>query len=246
MEGFEMIPEHTTPQKEIQALFDCQDEKQACLELTSSYQGMLLRQEIQPVAIDQQRAVFLALDPCTCAGLEGCVHLHSACLSKPVRARVKDLSPRSGMFSLSDFSYVEGGWQERLHERVRTKKPTHVTMRYKENRFRASLLDISLSGIGLMVGISGDPEIDFQPNCSVCIDFQTTPGYKWEKLGGAIHYQQKASRLIVRLGIRLYPKLEQARLLEKYMKFRLDEIKQELDQASFNSRISSGVEYQYF
>ncbi len=241
-----MIPAHTSPQEEIQALFDCQEEEQARLELTSSYQGMMLRQEIKPVAIDHQRAVFLALDPCTCGSLEGCVHLHSTCLSKPVRARIKDLSPRSGMFSLTEFSYVEGGWQERLHERVQTKKPAYVTMRYKEDRFRASLLDISLNGMGLLVGISGDPEINFKSNCSVCIDFEAAPGFKWEKLGGAIHYQQKKSRLIVRLGIRLYPKLEQARQLEKYINIRKAEIKQDLDEASFNSRISTGVEYQYF
>jgi hypothetical protein len=80
----------------------------------------------------------------------------------------------------------------------------------------------------------------------VCVDFEASPGFKWEKLGGAIHYQQKASRLIVRLGIRLYPKLEQARQLEKYVKIRMREIKHELDEASFNSRISTGVEYQYF
>jgi hypothetical protein len=241
-----MIPAHTSPQEEIQALFDCQEEEQARLELTSSYQGMMLRQEIKPVAIDHQRAVFLALDPCTCGALEGCVHLHSTCLSRPVKARIKDLSPRSGMFSLTEFSYVEGSWQERLYERVQTKKPAYVTMRYKEDRFRASLLDISLNGMGLLVGISGDPAINFQPNCSVCIDFETSPGFKWEKLGGAIHYQQKKSRLVFRLGIRLYPKLEQARQLEKYINIRKAEIKQELDEASFHSRISTGVEYQYF
>ena len=61
-----MIPAHTSPQEEIQALFDCQEEEQARLELTSSYQGMMLRQEIKPVAIDHQRAVFLAIDPSTC------------------------------------------------------------------------------------------------------------------------------------------------------------------------------------
>ena len=241
-----MIPAHTSLQEEIQALFDCQDQQQTRLELTSSYQGMVLRQEVKPVAIDQHRAVFLALDPCTCAGLEGCVHLHSTCLSKPVKARVKDLSPRSGMFSLVDFSFADSGWQERLHERVQTKQPTYVTMRYKEDRFRASLLDISVSGMGLLVGISGNPEIKFQPNCSVCIDFEASPGFKWEKLGGAVHYEKKASRLIVRLGIRLYPKLEQARQLERYVKSRLQEIRQELDEASFNARVSTGVEYQYF
>lgn len=241
-----MIPEQTSPQDEIQTLFDSQVDHKSSLVITRSYQGMILRQEIEPVAIDQQRAVFMALDPCTCTGLEGSVHLHSYCLSKPVKARVKDLSARTGMFSLSDFSYVEGDWKERLHERVQTKKPTYVTMRFKEGIFRASLLDVSLNGMGLLVGISADPEINFHPNCSVCIDFQTSPNFKWEKLGGAIHYQQKVSRLIVRLGIRLYPKLEQARKLEKYIKNRMLEIMDELDQASFDEKISSGVEYQYF
>ena len=241
-----MIPEEISLQDEIQALFDCQSEGQASLELTTSYRGTILRQQIKPVAFDHQRAVFMALDPCTCAGLEGCVHLHSTCLSKPVTARVKDLSPSSGMFSLSNFSYVEREWKERLHERVQTKEPTYVTMRYKENKYRASLLDISLSGIGLLVGISGDPEVDFHPNCSVCIDLQTSPSYKWEKLGGAIHYQQKTSRLIVRLGIRLYPKPEQAHQLKRYIESRLREIREELDQVANNMKISSGVEYQYF
>ena len=241
-----MIPEEISLQDEIQALFDCQSEDQVGLELTTSYRGTILRQQIKPVAFDHQRAVFMALDPCTCAGLEGCVHLHSTCLSKPVKARVKDLSPSSGMFSLSNFSYVEREWKERLHERVQTKEPTYVTMRYKENKYRASLLDISLSGIGLLVGISGDPEIDFHPNCSVCIDLQTSPSYKWEKLGGAIHYQQKTSRLIVRLGIRLYPKPEQAHQLKRYIESRLREIREELDQVAYNMKISSGVEYQYF
>ena len=241
-----MIPAHTNLHDEIQALFNCQDEKQERLEMTSSFQGMVIRQEIQPVAIDHQRAVFMALDPCTCAGLEGCVHLHSTCLSKPVRARVKDLSPSSSMFSLSDFSYAEGGWQERLHERVKPKKPTYVTLRYQEKRFRASLLDVSTHGMGLLVGISSEPEIDFQSNCSACIDCEISSRFKWEKLGGAIHYQQKTSRLIVRLGIRLYPKLEQARRLEEYIQLRMNEIKEELSEASFASRISTGVEYQYF
>lgn len=241
-----MILQDLSLQAEMQDLFDCQDEQVSHLELTSTYQGMVFRQEIKPVVLDEQKAVFLALDPCTCAALKGCVHLHSPCLSQPIRGRVKDLSPRSGMFSLTDLSYAHGEWVERHHERVQTKSPTYVTMRYKEDKFRAALLDVSLSGMGLLVGISGDPQIDFHTNCSVSIDFQTSPNFTWEKLGGAIHYQQKTSRLIVRLGIRLYPKLEQARQLERYIKDRLLEISEELEQVSINSRISSGVEYQYF
>jgi hypothetical protein len=241
-----MLTKEVSIQDEIQNLFACQDEHSPRLELTSTYQGMLLRQAIKPVAIDARSAVFLALDPCVCAGLQGCVHLHGSCLSNPVRARVKDLSPRTGMFSLKDFSYMRGEWKERLHERVQPEKPTYVTMRYQEDRIRAAVLDVSLNGMGLLVGISHAPELDFHPNSSVCIDFQPSPEFKWEKLGGAIHYQQKTSRLIVRLGVRLYPKIEQARKLEKYIQHRLAEIRTDLEQASFNASISTGVEHQYF
>ena len=132
-----MIPVQTSLQDEIQALFDCQDGEQARLELTSSYQGVVLRQQVQPVALDQQRAVFLALDPCTCAALEGCVHLHSSCLSQPIKARVKDLAPHSGMFSLIDFSYAESGWNERRHERVQTKNPAVWGSGLRRSRRRA-------------------------------------------------------------------------------------------------------------
>jgi hypothetical protein len=48
------------------------------------------------------------------------------------------------------------------------------------------------------------------------------------------------------LGIRLYPKLEQARQLEKYIANRKTEIMEELERASMAAKISSGVEYQYF
>jgi hypothetical protein len=241
-----MISGQTQVQDEIQALFDSHEKDTQYLEITSSYQGVILRRKVKPVAIDRQRAVFLAFEPSSCAGLEGCVHLHSACLANPVRARIKDLSPRSGMFSLVDFCYVEGQWKERMHERVQTKDPTYGTMRYQGNQFRATLLDVSLNGMGLLVGISSHPELNFQPNCSVSVDLQISPGFKWEKLGGAIHYQRKTSRLIVRLGIRLYPKLEQARLLEKYIQFRLVEIQEEIEQSAIQSKISSGIELQYF
>jgi hypothetical protein len=149
------------------------------------------------------------------------------------------------MFSLSDFSYIEGTWQERLHERVKPKEPTYVSLRYKGMGFRASMLDISLNGMAVLVCKSEDPELEFQANSSVCTDFQTSPAFRWKKLGGAIHYQQKVSRSTARLGIRLYPKLEQARQLDKYIAKRKTEIMEELERASMAAKISSGADYQY-
>lgn len=241
-----MILKQTSSEEEILAIFDSHTNQETSLVITKSYRGMILSQEIKPVAVDKHRAVFQALDLGVCAVLEGCVHLHSYFLTKPVRARVRDLSARRGMFSLSDFSYIEGTWQERLHERVKPKEPTYVSLRYRRMDFRASMLDISLNGMGVLVCKSDDPELEFQANSCVCSDFQASPAFKWIKLGGAIHYQQKVSRSIARLGIRLYPKLEQARQLEKYIANRKTEIMEELERASMAAKISSGVEYQYF
>lgn len=241
-----MIPKQTPSEEEILAIFDSHTNHETSLVMTKSYQGMILSQEIKPIAVDKHRAVFQALDLDVCAALEGCVYLHSYFFSKPVKARVRDLSARKGMFSLSDFSYIEGNWQERLHERVKPKEPTYVSLRYRRMDFRASMLDISLNGMGVLVCKSDDPELEFQANSCVCTDFQTSPTFGWIKLGGAIHYQQKVSRSIARLGIRLYPKLEQARQLEKYIANRKTEIMEELDRASMAAKFSSGVEYQYF
>lgn len=241
-----MIPRQTSSEEEILAIFDSHTNQETSLVMTKSYRGMILSQEIKTVTVDEHRAVFQVLDLGVCAILEGCVHLHSYFLSKPVKARVRDLSARKGMFSLSGFSYVEGTWQERLHERVQPKEPTYISLRYRRMDFRASMLDISLNGMGVLVCKSDDPELEFQANSSVCTDFQTSPTFGWIKLGGAIHYQQKVSRSIARLGIRLYPKLEQARQLEKYIANRKTEIMEELERASIAAKISSGVEYQYF
>ncbi len=241
-----MIPNQTPSEEEILNIFDSHTNHETPLVMTTSYQGMILSQEIKTVAVDKHRAVFQALDLGVCAALEGCVHLHCYFLSKPVKARVSDLYARRGMFSLSNFSYIEGTWRERLHERVQPKEPTYVSLRYRRMDFRASLLDISLCGMGVLLCTSDDPEFEFKANSSVCTDFQTSPNFKWIKLGGAIHYQKKLSNSIARLGIRLYPKLEQARQLERYIANRKTEIMEELERNSIATKFSSGVEYQYF
>jgi hypothetical protein len=98
----------------------------------------------------------------------------------------------------------------------------------------------------VLVCNADNPELEFLANSCVSTDFQTSSTFRWLKLGGAIHYQKRVSSSIARLGIRLYPKLEQARQLEKYIAKRKSEIMEELDQVSMAAKISSGVEYQYF
>ncbi len=241
-----MIPNQTTTQDEILAIFDSLSKQKSSLMVTKAYRGIIISQEIKPDFVNLNRVVFQALDRDICAALEGWVHLHNPLFSSPVKAQVIDLSLSKGMFSLSDFSYLEGEWKERLYERVQPKDPTYISLRYQRMDIRASMLDLSINGMGLLVGSSDDCELEFEPNSCVRTDFETSPAHKWIKLGGAIHYQLKVARSIVRLGIRLYPKVEQARQLEKYIAKRKNEIMEELDQAYLTASIPLGVESQYF
>jgi hypothetical protein len=241
-----MVPIQLSTLDEILAIFDSHADHKSSLVMTNSYRGIILSQEIKPVAVDKYRAVFQAYDLDICAALEGCVHLHSSLLPKPVKAKVRDLSVRQGMFSLTDFAYIDGDWKDRLHERVQPEEPTYVSLHYRGMIIRASMLDISIRGMGVLVCNSEEQELDFHPNSSVCTDFETSPTFRWAKLGGAIHYQHKLSKSIARLGIRLYPKIEQARQMEKYISKRKVEIMEELNQAYVAASVHSGVEFQYF
>ena len=241
-----MIPNQANAQDEILAFFGSLSKQKSSLTMTKAYRGIIISQEVKPEFVDRHHVIFQANNRDICAALEGCVHLHSPLLSKPVKAQVKDLSISRAMFALSDFSYLEGEWKDRLHERVQPEEPTYVALHFQSMEYRASMLDLSINGMGLLVGSSEECEMEFEPNSCVRTDFETSPGYKWTKLGGAIHYQLKVARSIVRLGIRLYPKIEQARHLENYIAKRKAEIIEQLDQAYLNASIPLGVECQYF
>jgi hypothetical protein len=241
-----MIPNQNSTQDEILTMLDTLTGQDSCLMMTKSHQGIILRQEVKLVEVSKHRAVFQASKRDICPALEGCVHLHCQGLAKPVKARIKDLSLSTAMFALSDFSFMENDWQERQYERVRPRNPTYISLRYMSMDLRASMLDISINGMGVLIGNSYEPQLDFLPNSGVCANFQISPELRRIKLGGAIHYSYEVTRSIMRLGIRLYPKAEQARQLGRYISRRKQEIIEELEQTSISAVTKSRVEYQYF
>lgn len=241
-----MVPTQITTQDEFLSFFDSLARQNSSLLMTKAYRGITLTKKIKTILVDKQRVVFQAFERDICAALKGSVHLHSQLLIRPVKARVKDQSVSKGSFSLFDFSYIKGDWNYRQYERVQPKDPTYVILNYQNRAIRASLLDISINGMGVLVGSSDDRELEFKPNTSIRSDLQNSPIFGWTKLGGAIHYQQTVADSIVRLGIRLYPKVQQSRQLEKYIDNRKAEISDELDQAYLSASIPAGVERQYF
>lgn len=241
-----MIQNKVQTQSEILTYINLLADQKTPIDMTKTYKGVVISEQVIPYFVDQSHVTFQAMNREICTILEGSVQLHNPLFSKPVKARVKDLSINEAKFALSEFSYMEDYWKKRTHERVQPEVPTYVTMHYQSLQYRASMLDLSVNGMGLLIGNSGDEEIEFEPNSCVRTDFETSPGFRWIKLGGAIHYKLKVARSIVRLGIRLYPKIEQARQLEKYVAQRKAEIMAEFEQASLNASIPFGVELQYF
>lgn len=216
------------------------------LKLTKPYQGLILSEDVKIITVNDQRAVFQVFDSKICAALMGCVHLHSPALPRTVKARIKDLCISEGMFALSDFTYLDSDWHNRLHERVQPKQPTYGFLRYKDFHFRAPLKNISVDGMGVLVSNPGDNEAEIQPNSTVNLDFQVTPEYGWTALKGRIVYLIEVTKSLLRLGIHLQPNAQQARKLEKYLTIRKKEIMEELDQTFLAAISPFGAECQYF
>lgn len=246
LEGCIMFPTQIASQDEFLTFFDSLAGKSSSLLISKAYRGITITRKIKTMLVNQQGVVFKAYDRDICTIIKGRVHLHSQLLIKPIIARVKDQPISKGLFSLFDFSHTQGEWKDRHFERVQPKDPTYISLNYQNMVLRASILDISINGMGILVGRSDDHESDFQPNTGIRSDFQTSPIIGWTKLGGAIHYQQKIAESIVRLGIRLYPKVEQRKQLKKYIDARKAEILDELDQEDLPVSIPAGVEHQYF
>lgn len=241
-----MLSQSTSTHDDVLKIIGSHAAQGISLRLTKSFQGMMLSQDVKVLAVDRYRAVFQIFDSKTCAALEGRVHLHSREFSRPVSARLIDLSVSKGMFALTDFVYTDSDWKERQNERVRPKDPTYASLHCRRESIRASLQTISIDGIGVLACKNIKPDTKIQPNSPVKLDFQITPNYGWESLKGMLVYMLKAKNSFSRCGIRLHPNVKQARILERYIYLRQREIMEELDQAFITATSPMGAECQYF
>lgn len=241
-----MATQKSSSQNDVLNIIGSHAAQNISLRMTKTYHGMMLHRDVKVHAVDSYRAIFQIFDSTICPALEGRVHLHSPAFSKPVSARVVDLSISQGMFVLSDFTYTENDWTERKNVRVRPHDPVYVSLTCGREQLRASMQTISIDGIGLLACERGKPREKIYPNSLVKLDFQITASYVWEVLKGVIVYMHKVQDSISRCGIRLHPNKNQARLLERYIYLRTREIMDELDQAFINASSPLGAERQYF
>jgi hypothetical protein len=221
-------------------------QQNTALELTKSYKEIVLKQAVNILEVNPDTATFRATNIEMCAALEDGVYLHNQLFPKPVMAQIKGLSFNEGMFVLSDFAYRDAEWKERKHERVRPKDPTYLTLRWKRKECRASIENLSVTGMGILAYKLVEKEMKFHPGSSIVLDFQLPPNYEYTGLKGTIVYLNPIGAYSAKLGVQLHPKASEAHSLEKYIAQRKQEIFEELEQLFLISSWPRGVEHLYF
>jgi hypothetical protein len=218
----------------------------AALHLTKSFRGIVLNQDINILEVNPDCATFQTTSIEMCAALEGDIYLHNQLFPKPVVAHLKNLNTCKGIFVLSGFTYIDTEWKERQYERVRPPKTVYVTLHWRRKKFRASLENISVNGMGLLAYKLFESRMNIQPGSYTQLEFQLSPEYKSMALKGRIIYSRAINNSFVKLGIHLYPKAREARSLKKYIAQRKYEIMEELDQTFTELSRPRGVESLFF
>src|SRR5512142_3377840 len=72
-------------------------------------------------------------------------------LPEAIRARIVSFDLVNGRLKLSDFSYVGSHFGERMIARVQAEDPIHVEIGVEDAGYTGTLVDVSLSGVGVFV-----------------------------------------------------------------------------------------------
>jgi hypothetical protein len=221
-------------------------QQNAALELTKSFRGLVLQQDVSILDVNPVDAAFRTTNLEMSAALEGDVYLHSELLPKPVMAKIKNLDLRKSLLVLSGFAYTDIEWKKRQYERVQPKHPVFVTLHWKGKAVRECMENISVNGMGVFGSKVFEKGMRIQTGSNVQLDFQLSPDHQYTDLKGAIIYFKPIGRYLTTIGIRLFPTAKESRLLEEYITPRKQEILEELSQAYWELIQPRGVESLYF
>jgi hypothetical protein len=216
------------------------------LELTKSFRGMMVQQDVDIIEVNPDDVTFRARNTAMLIALEGAVYLNGPIFHKPVIAHLKSVNHGKGMFVLTRFNYIDSEWKMRQNDRVQPKQPKYVNIHWKGETTRAYMENISVNGMGVLVYKHVEKGITIQPGSNIQLDFQLSPTQKYAAVKGSIVYLNKLSGLLAMIGIRLFPKAKEARGLEEFISRCKQEIAIELNQAFWNLSTPRGVESLYF
>jgi PilZ domain len=241
-----MLPDYVPAADDVLSTLRYLGQQNAPLELTKSYRGLVLQQEVSILEVTKEDAIFRTTNSEMSAALKGDVYLHSQLFPKPVIAQLKSLDLKKGILVLSNFAYIDNELKKRQHERVRPKHPTYVTLHWKRKAVRECIQNISVNGMGILAFKILERGVKIRPGSNIQLEFQLSPDNKYTGLAGKVIYINSIDTYLTTIGIQLFPTTRESRLLEKYIAPREQEILKELSQAYWELIKPRGVESLYF
>jgi hypothetical protein len=241
-----MLPDYPPAVDDVLSVIRYLGQQNETLELTKSYRGLVLQQDVKILEVTVDDATFRTTNLEMSAALKGNVYLHSQLFPKPVMAKLKNLDLKKGILVLSGFAYIDNQLKKRQHERVRPKHPAYVTLHWKTKAVRECIENISVNGMGVLAFKLLEKGMSIRPGSKIQLEFQLSPDHKYTGLKGTVIYVNSIDSYLTTIGIQLFPNIRETRLLEKYIAPRKQEILEELNQAYWELVKPKGVASLYF
>ena len=143
-------------------------------------------------------------------------------LPEAVRARVVSFDLISGILKLSDFSYVGSHFGERMIARVQPDDTIEVEIEASDQRYQGTLVDVSLSGIGVFTAEKG-----FQRGQLLLLTLPLPEGKV--TLPGKVLNLNEAPNGLMRLSIGFTRNAQEIAVVMRYIKDRRSEILAEIE-----------------
>jgi hypothetical protein len=239
-----MLTKNPASTETINAVFGALPPNNPSFSLTKHYKGITLSENVRVVDIRPECTTIQATQreifPC----LTGDIYLHSKTFPQSIAAQIHPVDYAQGIFLLSEFNYSE--WRDRSSERVQPKDSVYLKLFHNRETYRAFLVDISTSGMGIMGNKTMDPFNQLKPGEKVEMEFQLNEKYHYSDLIGELVYRHKVGLHLVKFGLELLPTSFQKRSLRRYITHRVDEILEEVNQNYLRSCDPHRVENLYF
>ncbi len=161
-------------------------------------------------------------------------------LPEAVRARIVSFDLINGRLTLSDFSYVGAHFGERMIARVQPEDTIHIEIEADEKKYSGTLVDVSLSGVGLLTG-----ETSFQRGTLLQITLPLPEGKV--TLPGKILNTTTAPNSQTRLSVGFTRNAQEIAVVMRYIKDRRIEILNEIErmyERSYRTKLAQSKDQQ--
>jgi hypothetical protein len=226
-----MFPIDASDFLDIQATLRSLVEKGEKLEMTTIYKGVFITQKIGKLEINDDCVHFRPPHQICFIEPNQRIYLHHDSLSKSIVTSVSGIDLTAGIVTSTNFKTIDHCWKVRKNDRVQPKQPLRAILSIAHWSVSASVADISINGIGLLIYGMANKGLDIHPNQSIQTGIRL-PGTNMplSLSGTVVRMNQIGNSAMVSLGIETYPNEKQSRQLKSYISSRQSEIMDELSQ----------------